>query len=661
MILDRITLHDFGVYAGVQEIDLTPPSPGKSIVLFGGLNGTGKTTLMDALQLCLFGPAAKCAGRRNGDDYRDFLARNIHKRSRWEQASIEVIFRCVMDGIETRYRVIRSWQRAGASIKEKLEVTRNKQLDKALTENWSQYVNEIIPVNIAHLFFFDGEKIEVYASPEGAQELVAIGIRNLFGLDLVDRLQKDLRIIERRKQSVTMPNIDKEVIRQKEKSLASIKEQIDRMVEKRATLQTRELDVAKRDLERVIEEYRVRGGELRERREEIESRVGKAEANIRICHMRMIELASGQLPFVLINDLLSDVAKQASKEKKIVNARAMIKNLRQRDTEMISLIQNLPNTDPVVEALREFSRVDIEKQEKLAKCKILIDVGENEMAHLDRFLQSEMPSLKKIVKDLLKEQCKLEDEMETALLEKAGIPSEESVNEIVKRRDDLIAKISQLGNDILNIDNETEKMRQEKERLESEIDTLWEENAKVELSRKDIVRFTRHSQLARQTLTEFESAILRRQIGRVENLALESFQSLLHKDRLISELNIGLEDFGIVLRDMERAPIFPEQLSAGERQLLAVSLLWGMAKASGKSLPVAIDTPMGRLDSIHREHLIDRYFPFASHQTLLFTTDEEISGEYLQRLSPWIGNSYRLDYNDSTGATSVSKGFLENV
>ena len=661
MILDKITLHDFGVYAGVQEIDLTPPSPGKSIVLFGGLNGTGKTTLMDALQLCLFGPAAKCAGRRNSDDYKDFLVRNIHKRSRWEQASIEVIFRCVMDGIETRYRVIRSWQRAGANVKEKLEVTRNKRFDKVLTENWAQYVNEIIPVNISHLFFFDGEKIEVYASPEGAQELVAIGIRNLFGLDLVDRLQKDLRIIERRRQSVTMPNVDKEVIRQKEKSLASIKEQIDRMVEKKATLRTRELDVAKRNLERVIEEYRVRGGELRERREEIETRVSKAEANLRICHMRMIELASGQLPFILINDLLSDVAKQASKEKKILNARAMIKDLRQRDAEMICLIQNLPNTDTVVEALREFSRVDLEKQEKLAKCRTLIGIGENEVAHLDRFLQSEMPRLKKSVKDLLKEQCKLEDEMETALLEKAGIPSEESVNEIVKRRDDLIAKISQLENDILNIDNETEKMRQERKRLESEIDTLWEKNAKVELSRKDIVRFTRHSQLARQTLTEFEAAILRRQISRVENLALESFQSLLHKDRLISELNIGLEGFDIVLRDMERAPIFPEQLSAGERQLLAISLLWGMAKASGKSLPVAIDTPMGRLDSIHREHLIERYFPFASHQTLLFTTDEEISGEYLQRLSPWIGNSYRLDYNDSTGATSVSKGFLENV
>ena len=86
-----------------------------------------------------------------------------------------------------------------------------------------------------------------------------------------------------------------------------------------------------------------------------------------------------------------------------------------------------------------------------------------------------------------------------------------------------------------------------------------------------------------------------------------------------------------------------------------------MAKASGKALPVAIDTPMGRLDSTHRDRLVERYFPSASHQTLLFTTDEEIAGDYLHRLRPWIGRSYHLNYDDTLGATTVSNGFLENV
>ena len=152
---------------------------------------------------------------------------------------------------------------------------------------------------------------------------------------------------------------------------------------------------------------------------------------------------------------------------------------------------------------------------------------------------------------------------------------------------------------------------------------------------------------------------LRRQIGRIERLALESYQSLLRKETLVSDLQINPENFDIALRDDTRDVISPEELSAGERQLLAISLLWGMAKASGRALPVAIDTPMGRLDSAHRARLVERYFPFVSHQTLLFSTDEEIAGDYLRRLRPYIGRSYRLDYDDSTGSTTATEGFLE--
>ena len=219
--------------------------------------------------------------------------------------------------------------------------------------------------------------------------------------------------------------------------------------------------------------------------------------------------------------------------------------------------------------------------------------------------------MEKRVKDLLEDYRKLADEMETALLEKASIPPEETIDAVVKERDALTATIEQLEKESVNIDAELGRKRQESNRLEAEINALWEKNAEAELSRKDVLRFTQHAQLARQTMTEFQVAVLRRQIRRVEHLALESYQSLLHKDRLISELSINPQTFDIVLRDMERVPICPEQLSAGERQLLAVSLLWGMAKASGRLLPVAIDTPMGRLDSAHRAHLVDRYFPFA--------------------------------------------------
>lgn len=279
MILDQVTLNNFGVYAGVQQIDLTPPSTDKPIVLFGGLNGAGKTTLMDALQLCIFGPAAQCVGR-NGNNYKEFLAGRISRHSSNGQASVSVGFRCTTDSVETSYKVVRSWKHVGSSVKDKLEVTRDQHADKSLTENWSEYVNDIIPVNIAHLFFFDGEKIASYAAPDGVRQLIANGVNSLFGIDLIERLKSDLQLLERRRQNTTIPVVDKEIIRQKEKELHLLRIEIERREKERTVLQTCKLDTARDELASVMEEYRQLGGELRDRREKIQRRVNKAEANL---------------------------------------------------------------------------------------------------------------------------------------------------------------------------------------------------------------------------------------------------------------------------------------------------------------------------------------------------------------------------------------------
>lgn len=658
MILDQLTLNNFGVYAGVQQIDLTPPSTDKPIVLFGGLNGAGKTTLMDALQLCIFGPAAQCV-ERNGNNYKEFLAGRISRHSSSGEASVSVVFRCTTDSVETSYKVVRSWKHAGSGVKDKLEVTRDQYADKSLTENWSEYVNDIIPVNIAHLFFFDGEKIASYAAPDGVRQLIANGVNSLFGIDLIERLKSDLQLLERRRQNTTIPVVDKEIIRQKEKELHLLRIEIERREKERTVLQTCKLDTARDELASVMEEYRQLGGELRDRREKIQRRVNKAEANLNACNLQMVELAGSELPLILILDLLDDVAARATKEQKVLQARAIVENLQERDSRMLRFVQTLPDTSAVVEALKDFCRVEIEKQEELAASETHLCINDADMARLNIFLQSKVPRLKKSVRKVLLKMHYSEEEIKAAKSEQRGIPPEDSIDGIVKERDLLTAKISQLENEIAGIDSEVQKLRQKSDCLESEINKLWEKNVEAEFSQRDVTRFVRHSQSARQTLTDFSSAVLFRQIGRVEHLALESYQSLLRKDRLISSLQIHPETFTVLLRDTEQTPVSPEQLSAGERQLLAVALLWGMAKASGKLLPVAIDSPMGRLDSNHRDHLVEQYFPRASHQTLLFTTDEEITGDYLDQLRPWVGKSYHLDYDDTTGATTVSDGFLE--
>src|SRR5260370_40502128 len=81
MVFRRLVLEDFGLYRGVQEIDLTPRQKrgrARPVVLFGGKNGAGKSTIFEAILLCLYGRAAS-GDRVRQSDYLDYLFQRMHR------------------------------------------------------------------------------------------------------------------------------------------------------------------------------------------------------------------------------------------------------------------------------------------------------------------------------------------------------------------------------------------------------------------------------------------------------------------------------------------------------------------------------------------------------------------------------------------------------
>mgnify|MGYP001182991589 CR=1 FL=1 len=127
---------------------------------------------------------------------------------------------------------------------------------------------------------------------------------------------------------------------------------------------------------------------------------------------------------------------------------------------------------------------------------------------------------------------------------------------------------------------------------------------------------------------------------------------------MIKSLKINPDSFELILHNSQGQVVPARTLSAGERQLLATAILWGLARAAGRPLPVIIDTPMGRLDSAHSSHFVDRYLPHASHQVLVLSTDEEIVDEYLSILKPYIGQQYLLEHDDTAGHTVIKNGYF---
>ena len=86
-----------------------------------------------------------------------------------------------------------------------------------------------------------------------------------------------------------------------------------------------------------------------------------------------------------------------------------------------------------------------------------------------------------------------------------------------------------------------------------------------------------------------------------------------------------------------------------------------LAKTSGRKLPIIIDTPLGRLDSKHRKKLVENYFPSASHQVIILSTDTEIGESYLASLQEHISHSIMLDYSGKEGSSNVGEGYFWNT
>ena len=203
MKLNRLVLRNFGLFRGEQELDFCPRDDDdvvyRPIILIGGHNGTGKTTLLEAVRVCLHGRLA-LGPRVTEAAYHGYLRERLHRAvdldSAATYASVGLEFEYSHLGQRSRYFVQRGWEpRGGTGVKEGIRVLRDGEpLDDVDSALWSDFVRSLVPPGVAQLFFFDGEKIKRLAEEE--TEALALGeaIKALLGLDLVERLQADLDV-----------------------------------------------------------------------------------------------------------------------------------------------------------------------------------------------------------------------------------------------------------------------------------------------------------------------------------------------------------------------------------------------------------------------------------------------------------------------------------
>lgn len=655
MIIQSLRVQNFGVYAGEHEINLAPASREQPIVLFGGLNGGGKTTLLDAIQLAFFGKLSRCSTRGNLA-YEEFLRRSInHHTTEGMRSSVTLRIRQTFDAQIHDFVLHREWFDTAKGIVETLSVQRDGASDEELASNWLENVDQFVPLGLAELFFFDGEQIARLAEADNAAQMLSTAINTLLGIDLVDRLERDLTVYEREVTKSQRPGTEAVDVSERDEKLHTLNEELSKLTFERAQLQC-DVDRLKKTVDEKSVNFQRQGGELFAKHKQIASDLQAATARRQQIEVQMRELAAGIAPLALLERQLEKVRRQADHEESADYGRVFVAELEKRDRALLSALKR--DLAPQLRArIESFLKIDRRRRADDAAVPKYLNLDRSAVQNIQR-VGSQLADIRKQIVRLRSDHsdlCKKIDRFHEML---ERVPDEAAIAQVAEQLSVAQQEYAKAQAHLVGLDRWKQDLEKRVSDEEKAIALILEKNAIEAAANEDGERKIRFARRVRETMRKFRLRVLDRKIQQIEGFILESFQQLLRKKDLVTAICIDPSTYRLTLIGAAGKEIYTDRLSAGERQLLAVSTLWGLARASGRPLPTVIDTPLGRLDSLHRANLVENYFPYASHQVIILSTDEEIGTTHLAKLRPHITRTFELAYSSEKGSTSVTQGYF---
>lgn len=655
MLLRQVRLSDVGLYRGNQTLHFSREK-GRPVTLVGGKNGAGKTTLLNAIPLVLYGNRAKSL--IGVPAYPEHLNKLIHTGA--SSASIALEFDRREGGKASRYVIERQWCRsANGKATDSLYVTVDDKPRTDLEANWPEFVEGIMPLSVSGLAMFDGEKIEALADVSNSADVLRTSLYGLLGLDLVDRLQRDLAEYRRKAAHAALPN-QKHLgpsLREAEDRLGVALDELDVF---QADLRDAEraLEAAERDLAVANEHLEAAGGNRASAREQLHAELAAAESSTYSALRRLEGMVAGDLPLLLVRPLLGHVISMGERSQQAGEAQLLLVRMKERDERLIRELRKTSRKFPADATQRFVQLLEADRQTYEVSHAGGFDVEDTAMSAA-RQLVGEVGD------DVAKESAGLvaainESTVVAAMARQAldSVPTGDVFEEIVRAVAWAEAAVRGASAEVAV---KRERVAEGDRRVvaaQREVDRLASEALEAGVGDADSVRISREVDRAEATLASFSARIVERHIGRIADNITRALQALLRKEGLVSRLAIDSATLEISLFGRGNKQLNPARLSAGERQMLATAVLWGLSRSTGRTLPTVIDTPVGRLDRSHRTNLVTRYFPFAARQVVLLSTDEEIVGDYLTQLDPHVGKSYLLDYDEAEDSTSIKEGYF---
>jgi DNA sulfur modification protein DndD len=650
--LNWLEIQDFGPFQGKQRIDFAPPENGKPITLIGGLNGAGKTTLLEAILFVLHGKNAPTQ-KRSRNSYSDYLTAMVNRYSESEEAAVTFSFDSIENGVATSWEVTRYILKKKVKHQESLQVSINGHVDSIAATRWPFEVESLWPRHLSNILFFDGERLKELASPEVTSAALKQAMKLLLGGLPVSKATSDLKELEKRIIArEDLSEADRARLDESRDEVKRVRDEVTQLVREQASLRVRH-DTAMKHRDNLSKEFTAHGGELVGQLTELKAEKSALEKEQISLHGNLIELAGGLLPLAILKKNLAKLADNVDQEVKQSKNKDISEYLKKRDKSFLKFfVKELRGGDLELRQIEEW--LDENRPLSPDSLEVIHEPGlANELSVLSELLPDITSQAKKIalrasqVSSRLSEIDRLSHEL----------PGEDDV---ITMKENLLlaeAKESHLLKELEKFEQLISQKRTNLERLEQSEQIIIKKVSKSLDKEAAGARVLEKLPELIEFFKSYENDMLLNSISDMEERIFKCFSSMFKKQMLIQKLTIDPKSFEISLFDGGNERIGIDRLSAGERQMLATSIIWALGQLSENAAPVIIDTPVGRLDSDYRAMFIGNYLPMAANQVVVLSTDEEINETYYPLIESTTGAEYELSFDNAAQTSLIKKGY----
>ena len=474
----------------------------------------------------------------------------------------------------------------------------------------------------------------------------------------------------------------------------SCEEELENMHEQLKSLENN-TDLLQIKLQALHKDYSKSGGVSLAEWKEISANLTKEEAKREEINRWLKEIANHYLPFIIVKKQMQDLLARLEREQDVKSHKAISVALQEEDIQ--KSLSNFLNdkgiaastSEEIVQFLRTLF-IGSEEQN------VLFDLSNSQINRLIAqiyekidFEQQLIIKSNKTLATSLKITKRLREQLSASSIDGYEEYSEQK-EKIEKDLLDLKLRIEKLIQDITVKDAEKIQLNSEFNKAKEVYEKMLKSKSITELSSRAIGVYTL-----------LEEELIARQGKILQQAFIECFSSIINKDNFIDGIvidkNINVIPYKFIditflqienylqanakthflemfdtkylieinkLRLGEKETIvLPSPITApfsqGERQVYIMSLYLALLKTSRKDIPFFIDTPFARIDSNHREKIVEEFFNKISNQMFILSTDEEIVGEYKSLIDEKISDRFMLSINDYGNTTVVPAKYFE--